>query len=280
MQYTGSLRIYTEFPQSPLLREHISHYYFLSNDSPAQPLEFWHYPHYNATLNILKGGETWRESNARFILENASNPIKCFYTNNAKCAKKSIITGAYNIIGVVFRPLGINHFTTNSLGLENGDICQNDLIRISSKSLEKSFTVDQPRDKAAILDKVFEEAFRDFVYPVLRSAVTGILKAEGNVSLGELSDDLQVNRRTLLRYFRRFLGYSFRDFKGVVKFRFSLNQGLNKADFGTLSELAYRAHYYDQSDFIKQFKQKTNETPGRAFTTIERVSEQLLWKLP
>lgn len=266
-------------PLHPKIREHIPYYYFLQENDPESHFEFWHYPHYYSTLNICKNSQVIINDETRYVLSNKEREYVFVYSQNTKRAKKAILQGSHDIIGVVFNPLGINHFLSTPSTITKQEYILNEWGDTFNHHLKRVFDTPGLLTKTRLLDELFQAIYRDFQAPILDRALSQVINSKGNISLNELCALLKVNRRTLLRYFKQHLGYSFRDFKAVVKFRTALHQGVKEMNPTKLGHLAYNAHYYDQSDFIKHFKSKTNETPKRIINQLSTVTDQLFWKL-
>lgn len=280
MNNKSSLAINTVLPSTPKLKKHIAYYYFLKGGNQKTPVEFSYYPHYYSTLNFFKHGEIVIKGATRYVFHNKQKAYTSVFSRNTKSVKSSLLEGPYNVIGVVFKPLGINHFVIQKLHNQFQEYIFEALGITLHTYLDNIFDKAVFSQKAQLLDEFFSHNYNEFKAPILKDAVAKILACKGDINLTELSAFCDVNRRTLLRHFKDHLGYSFRDFKAVVKFRTALNQGIQKGQLNKLSDLAYDANYYDQSDFIKQFKVKSKETPKQMLKTVTQVTDQLLWKIP
>lgn len=258
--------IKTHSPVDPKINRYIDYYYFLDSQSKKECFEFLHYPHFKSTLVIFKNAEINVKENVNYISSSHENNYRCIYNNNVSRVHKEIVVGPYNIVGIVFNPLGFNYFQ---------GINAQDPVGLFKSYLDEIFASDSIASRLELLDDFFGKMLQDFKAPVLEKAIELLMNRKGNIDLSELEILLDTNRRSILRYFKLHLGCSFRDFKTVLKFRIALKQGV----LGTkkLSDLAYDSNYFDQSDLIKGFKSKSNETPGKLLKKITPVTEKLLW---
>ena len=92
-----------------------------------------------------------------------------------------------------------------------------------------------------------------------------------------LASTVNVSRRTLLRLFKKHLGYSIEEYISVVKFRKSLLH-FQQMENPKFTEVALESDYYDQADFNHQFKYRTNMTPSKLFAKLEIMDNVLFWK--
>ncbi|MEL7195718.1 MAG: helix-turn-helix domain-containing protein, partial [Bacteroidota bacterium] len=95
---------------------------------------------------------------------------------------------------------------------------------------------------------------------IVQSTVDTILSANGQISVNELSEKNQVNRRQLVRKFSTTIGLSPKQLSKTMRLQAALKALLTQ-EKAKLTELAYDNEYYDQSHFIKDFKEFTGLSP-------------------
>jgi AraC-like DNA-binding protein len=98
--------------------------------------------------------------------------------------------------------------------------------------------------------------------PVTEAAAAHIRKRHGAVRMEEMARVMGLSLSALERRFRRRVGASPRKFASIVRMRHVLR--LQRAG-GSLTEIAHRAGYCDQSHFIKDFKSFTGLAPESFF---------------
>lgn len=76
----------------------------------------------------------------------------------------------------------------------------------------------------------------------------------------QLARQQKISERQLQRRFRQQVGISARHFTAVAKFNEALEL-LQQASYGDLTKLAYDLNYYDQSHFIREFRQFSGLSP-------------------
>lgn len=264
-------------PLDPKINAYISYYYFAKKEDKDGLLEFWHYPHFKSALVLFNNSEIRIKDNIRYIHKHSKNKVAFVFNYNTVNAQKEIVKGSYDITGIVFNPLGVNHFNIHTL-LKKDPLYQFDNYdNPFERNLKSVFKTIALSDRVKLLDKLFGDIYQAFNMPILERAIDMTIDQKGNLTLNELSTILKVSRRTLLRYFKLHLGFSFQAFKAVVKFRAALEQGSQEK--GSMSKLAYDSNFYDQSDLIKGFKSKSNETPKKLFKDLTILRNKLIWKL-
>jgi AraC-like DNA-binding protein len=99
-------------------------------------------------------------------------------------------------------------------------------------------------------------------------AIGQIMHAKGNLALKDLQQKLQLSERTLERKFNQAIGISPKLFSRICRFQESLQQ-LRAGNYDKLSDVAYEQAYFDQSYFIRVFKEFTGFSPLEFKKTIQ-----------
>jgi AraC-like DNA-binding protein len=258
-------RFVTVKPKNELIAKYISYYYFHDSDDADPGRSFVFFPHF-------KHGFTAYKTQDSFITK---------YTMNYDRQMRVELPDPFHKIGVAFHPLGINHFISEPVSkLYNGETME--FSRWNPEiypELEEVFRIQDPEQKRDLLDKLFEKRFRQNPdLRIVQQAVTYIFNSFGTIQVDELADKIGVNRKTLLRHFRKHLNCSTEEYKKVVKFRTSIQAALNMG-MKNLTEVSLYSLYYDQSDFTNRFKELTGQTPGNFFASIRKMGEEdIFWK--
>lgn len=107
-------------------------------------------------------------------------------------------------------------------------------------------------------------------------AVQYIQKKNGLIQLNELAELCNTTERTLERYFKSYVGLSPKFYSRIIRFSsiFQLVQE-EKIDW---QDIVYKAGYYDQSHFIKNFKEFTGEDPTRYGFSEQNMANLFLKK--
>jgi AraC-like DNA-binding protein len=107
-------------------------------------------------------------------------------------------------------------------------------------------------------------------------AIQLILRENGAINLQDLYNKTGISERSLERYFKEYIGLSPKFYCRIIRFSyiFSLvNQGTIN-----WSDVSFHAGFYDQSHFIKNFKEFTGEEPSRYGFTEETLANFFLSK--
>jgi len=166
-------------------------------------------------------------------------------------------------VGIRFKPGGgsaffrlpLHEITDESLHLR-------DLWGCSTDELAQRVTeATTSREKIAYLEtfllhRLDQLPMLDFT---LQRAIATVRQAHGDISVTSLRTDLSLSERQLERTFLQHIGLSPRQFARTTRFR-QVVPLLNQPHL-SLTNVAYRAGYYDQAHFIHDFKSLAGITP-------------------
>lgn len=265
-------------PQNDILSKYINSYYFIET-SPDNFTEFRHYPHYRTTLNIHFQTRIELNEGTRMLSHHAPKGISTVFTNNCSPSKNAVLKGQLNIIGVNFTVLGINYFLKEnfcSFAPQPVMILKEYWTGFNDIMLNV-FGEKEVDTKVELMDDFFLKQLTAFDESRIIQIINVIMEYKGNISQAHLDQQFGINRRTVLRLFRKHLGCSIEQFRQVVKFRTALDDYLQRFPKPSFTELAYDYNYYDQSDFIKHFKKKTGQNPKQVFSNIQKFGERDLY---
>lgn len=267
----------TIVPKDKDLLKCIAYYYFHESKDEHFSKDIVYHPHYLAALNVYSKVKIQWDENGKTYLPIDSDTKEVILTVNNKTSQEVRLRGAFNKIGVVFHPLGINHFIKSPLNqlVENNstssfDYFGDDFLNTSRLVFNEPSLTDQGN----LLDSFFKNHLRQFEDERVTKAIDLIFNSSRMPKVQELADSLLISRKTLLRLFKMHLCCSVEEFKSVVKFRKALFFYKEAIDKPELSHVAYDNEYYDQSDFINHFKSITGINPSKFFSTIKNISDK------
>lgn len=269
-------------PKNEIIRKYIAYYYFHRCTDAKFEKSFVFYPNYKNALTVYKNAEIVLSEEGTAVSDSATKQLCVLYTTNLDKSIRVRFKGAFDKIGVVFTPLGLNHFVDKPLfQVLSERIGYFDYFGFPfEKCVTAVFEENDESEKAKLLDAFFENRLVDFNVPALEKAVSEIIKSGGLVKVAALSEKLKTNRKTLLRLFQKHLLCSVEEYKKMVRFRQAINFSQEQNGANTLTEVALFSQYYDQADFIRQFKSITKESPKKVIPSISKLgNEETYWKL-
>lgn len=184
-------------------------------------------------------------------------------------------TGETGIFSVRFHPNGFSPFTTIPIKeMENTAIALETLFGKDGLYIEqKVLNANSISERIKLIETFFLNRLTntETIDRIVKSIVQTILTANGQLSVDELSNQSNINRRQLERKFSSAIGLSPKQLSKTIRLQATLKMLLNKK-FTSLTALAYETEYYDQSHFIKDFKELTGFTPKEFYQDNFKMS--------
>ena len=267
-------------PKNELVAKYVDYYYFHVSDDADFSKKFFFYPNYKHAVTIYKGSDVSLTDEGSLVVPSTVHKILSFYSINTDANFKVELHGIFDKIGIVFNPLGLNHFIKEPLGtFFDRSINKLDCFGASfTNALEEIYSESTIETKAALLDTFFAANFIGFDELIVKKAIQEILNSNGSVKVEELSESLGVNRKTLLRLFKKHLCCSVEEYKKMVMFRNALNYSQQLGDDATLTDVALYSLYYDQAHYIKHFKSVTHQSPKTLLSKLTKLgSQEIYW---
>ncbi|WP_121964630.1 helix-turn-helix domain-containing protein [Myroides sp. N17-2] len=179
------------------------------------------------------------------------------------------INSNFRIIGAYLEPtalktlFGIDAVLFNNLNIPLEDI-------VTEPILERLVNAISVEEKIEIIARFLLNLVQEVKYKAEKANFATSLLQRGQ-TLKEVQLEMNLSERTLERLIKEYVGMTPKVYSRIVRFQSSLDL-LRQADFKSLTELTYQSEYFDQSHFIREFKEFTGTSP-RSF--LFNTEEQL-----
>jgi AraC-like DNA-binding protein len=174
------------------------------------------------------------------------------------------LMGKIGMVGIVFKPTGLYHFFRIPMReIKDDRIEVKELIpTFDERIMQKISLTPEKEDKIKVIQNYLETLKIDEGYatPAITSASNKLLKEKGNADISNLVQSSYMSRRTFERKFTTEVGVTPKFYAKVIRFGYvcSMIAGQRAVNF---TDLLFKAGYYDQSHFIKDFKYFAGKTP-------------------
>ena len=258
-------------PRSVQLQKVIEGYYFLKSNDPDFELNYFTFPNNYSILSILEQAQLELLPD-KVLCTSSGNPgFHSSLTYSYDKPLHIVYQGSINEITIYFKPLGLNHFLINIP------------VHLSKAQFgsfypfidfqEQLLTILQEPDRNRqidLLESYWLSKLGNRVNPLLKNIVEQI--ASGN-SISRTADELNISRQYLSKLFTQQVGKSPSGFRRIQQFR---NAVASSSGSKSLTTLGLDNLFYDQSHFIKSFKDFTALTPGAFFKEAD-TRQPNLW---
>jgi AraC-like DNA-binding protein len=184
-------------------------------------------------------------------------------------------TGETNIFAVRFHPDGFIPFATIPIvEMENRPVPLVELFGDEGLRLEpEMLSVSETEERISIVEEFLLKKLisADSIDKIAKECSELMLELRGQLSVNEISDQLNVNRRQLERRFTTAIGLSPKQLSKIIRLQATLKMIANN-QFTSLTAAAYEGNYYDQAHFIKDFKEFTGMSPKQFYADNLKMS--------
>lgn len=191
-----------------------------------------------------------------------------------KNTRRFRLTGDFGLFGACLFPYSL----TQLLGVPATELA-NEWISLNAW-MKNEVTETEDRISLTTTDQQRMSILADFIRIRLAGknrrrideAVSGIIRLNGNVEINSIADDHCYSRRVFERKFRESTGFSPRSYSNVIRFQSSFDRLTSQKS--SLTDVAYRCGYYDQSHFTNEFTRFSGFNP-KQFTSSVPLQDPL-----
>lgn len=142
--------------------------------------------------------------------------------------------------------------------------------------LEEQVMLAPDTDARAALVSSFllERLGRTRPQPGVFSCIRSVIESQGLARIDSLADAYSLSPRQFGRKFHEFAGFPPKLFSRIVRFQSAIS---HPETFPSLTDLAYRCGYYDQSHFIHDFREFSGFHPGHFFFRENEATGWMGW---
>jgi AraC-like DNA-binding protein len=258
------------YPIKPL-RKYIRYFWTLEDDS----LEFS-----DKTFKIMSDGLPgliFQENQKSFLnKDNQELPQLFLYGQTTRYTELKAVKNFRNI-GVYFQPNALRSiFGIDAVELTNQHIDINELFKTNVTDQLLNTTNAEQRIKLVSSFLIEQAEQRETENGIVNFAIAQLQKG---VSLPTIQTDLNISERSLQRYFKQYIGVSPKLYARINRFQSAL-ENIRQTRSNKLTDIAYQSDYFDQSHFIRDFKEFAGTSPKHfKLKAIEQVANFPEWKI-
>jgi AraC-like DNA-binding protein len=265
---------YIKYLPTQSLRNLVECYFIWRSPTPNSPIWVESPPSaFTAIIINLAGAHSVSTDGESFI-----RPPSSFISGQSIRNYSLLLDDEIDQLGIVFKPTGLHHlFGLQMFAFTNTRENLHDVLKVHFQHIEEKLA-ESKSDQARILlleDLLLTRLKNTESYPdgVDRAART-IIDNFGNVTIDELLQDAFMSRRKFERHFLSRVGLSPKYYARIRRYGYicSLMAGQRSTSW---DKLLYRAGYYDQSHFIKDFKEFSGKSPGHYLQTNLELAHQV-----
>ena len=181
----------------------------------------------------------------------------------SRSVRRFKINRDFGIFGAYLYPYAIPHlFNIPASEVTDQMIDNGDFLGAEGRELEEKIILARSNnERVRILTAFLETKLGKVCVRNTHKSIKSVIDNKGQIDIDWLARECFLSRRQFERRFRQLAGFSPKLYARIVRFQ-SVFDSL-KPKSRTLTEVAYRCGYADQSHFIHDFKEFSGYTPKR-----------------
>jgi AraC-like DNA-binding protein len=172
-------------------------------------------------------------------------------------------TGRTDMLGIKFRPPALTHlFALSMHNFTDRVVNLHEALPGTWQDLEQKLSEANAPDRIALVESHLLKISSpppDRDHPIER-AINEIFLRKGLITVEEITVLLNLSERTVQQLFKKYVGLSPKLYSRII--RFATVFEVMKTQPPAWMDVVVQAGYYDQSHFIRNFKDFTGEDPG------------------
>lgn len=265
-----------EYPVSAALKDHIYCYYFYESDDEDYTNIHYSFPHVYNALTIYSAADIELSSLSLKAVGNQWAPASCVLQGKRQSPLKVELTGKFKRVTIIFKPLGLNHFIRCPLSKVMGKDPSYFTLWQGNDFDQLVQTMFNAREFSAQLS--YLEGFLTKVYHLielnkLKAALLLLEDHHNKHTIDEIAAYVGLPLRTFNRLFRLHLGISPVTHQRISRFRQSLENKFFQEKMKKLTDIGFQSGFYDQSDFIKLYRQLGGINPQALFNQVQQIGD-------
>ncbi|REC44281.1 helix-turn-helix domain-containing protein [Chryseobacterium sp. 5_R23647] len=265
-----NLKFYS--PKSDVLKKYIKGYYFIIEDNEYDQVIYKTFPNNYNIVTVMQNISLHQSDNQIIITASKEknifsnivyrykNPIEIFYQKQC------------NEITIYFKPLGLNFFIDKLEPFYSKDhtrAIEFDPFIDYKAEMEKIFSIQNREEQIEEFENYWLSKFIEKDFSMMKILIQEV---ETDININEIAKKNKISRQYLNKLFQKNIGKSPSEYRKIHRFRKSIadnNQSKN------LTELSYENLFYDQSHFIKDFRELTRKNPKLFFKKVDTEKENV-----
>lgn len=260
-------------PKSEFLEKYVQGYYFTQRNKGSEPLHYLTFPNNYTIVTVMQNVSFSQINNRMKIKPSEKDEIFANMVYRYTSPIEILYEEPVNEITIYFKPLGINFFVENP-GLffvqDHTKVIKFNPFEDFKTEMEKILNLNNQEMQIEQLENYWLSKYIDKGFLGLEGIIKEI---ETDGKIDEVAKKNNISRQYLNKLFQKNIGKSAAEYRRIHRFRKSIAE---KNEIKNLTELSHESLFYDQSHFIRDFKELTHKTPKSFFKNVE-IDREVVW---
>lgn len=257
-------------PKNETLKKFIEGYYFIAPEDEQMPLKYYTFPSNFFILSISHSAEVIVNDHQIIVRKSKDENLVTDFVPKYKKPIEIICEDLVPEITIYFKPLGINHFLDHAERFFITTIGFDQHLFEDWESAMKAVFAENDRAlQCEQLENYWLSKLKTRDFSTMQKIISAI---ESDFRIDDIALKNNWSRQYLNRIFTRTVGKSPSEYRKIHRFRKAI---LNQKNQKNLTELSLEGSFYDQSHFIKDFRELTNISPNLFFKNANTDQENV-----
>lgn len=257
-------------PRNNLLARLIKGYYFITENKSSPPVSYLTFPNNYSILSVKQNSDSILKNNKIKIAPSSQNKITVSLVFRYNQPISVHYEKPINEITIYFNPLGLNHFVDNVEEFSaKKNVSGYNPHSDFQNEMNKIFEIKNRQKQIEKLEDYWISKFRIKDFSLVQQILSDV---EADLRINDISRNLNLSRQYINRLFSMNIGKTPSEYRKIHCFRKSLAYQKNSKN---LTDLSYQNLFFDQSHFIKDFKEITSLCPSAFFKNVDTDKENV-----
>ncbi len=247
-------------------------YYFISEDQNSNIIRYKTFPNNYSILSVSHNADVLYEGGKITVAPSDTEKITTDIVLRYTEPLEAIYEKAVDEITFYFKPLGLNHFISESSFISKEKSIMNFQVfpDFNSKMLE-IFNIKDREQQIEELENYWLSKLQQKDFSLMEKILLEIETSD--LKIDKIAKKLNFTRQYINKLFLKHIGKSPAEYRKIHRFRNAIKQ---VKGIKNLKELMLDNLFYDQSHFNKDFKELTESSPSSFFKNVDTEIENVL----
>lgn len=258
-------------PKNSILKKFIEGYYFIANNDISTPLKYLTFPNNFCILSVNHNSDIILEENRIIIKPSTQNKVLADLVFRYNYPIEVYYEGPINEITIYFKPLGLNYFMNDLdfFAKRENIVDYNPFSDFKSK-MKQIFHNKNQEQQIELLEDYWLSKFVMKDFTLMENI---LLDIEKDFKIEDIAKKYNLSRQYINKLCVKNIGKTLSEYRKICRFRNAL---LNQKKSKNLTGLSHENLFFDQSHFIKDFKELTTIKPSTFFKNVD-TSKENIW---
>ncbi|WP_153393580.1 helix-turn-helix domain-containing protein [Chryseobacterium vaccae] len=259
-------------PKNSILKNYIEGYYFMAGNQDSNPIQYLTFPNNFCILSTTYNSDTILEENRIMVTPSTQNKVWTDLVFRYNYPIEVFCEQPINEITLYFKPLGLNHFVSDleKIFAQRKNLTSYTPFPDFKDTMKQILTNPNREQQIELLENYWISKFQLKDLSLMEQILSDI---EKDMKIEEIAEKYNLSRQYINKLFIKNIGKTSSEYRKIHRFRNTL---INRKKSKNLTDLSYGNLFFDQSHFIKDFKELTRIKPSTFFKNVD-TSKENIW---